>query len=117
MIPVYLLQNQIVIDFQLFPHSFNIDPSSGLISVKPCLQRVGEPPCIDFETKKRYVLTVSATDNNGQQVGGRRRSVQIIINILDRNDNPPRPEQNYLRYINEGQTVTINPLIVTVSLL
>ena len=88
-----------------------------MIIVKPCLQTPGKTPCIDYESKKRYVLTVAATDNNGNQVGGRRRTVQVIINILDRNDNPPQPEQNYLRYINEGETVTINPLVVQVRLL
>ena len=76
----------------------------------------GENPCIDYERKKRYVLTVAATDDGGNTVTGRTRSVQVIVNVLDVNDNPPRPEDSYLRYIYEGNTVTVNPLIIEVDL-
>ncbi|XP_012934695.1 cadherin-87A isoform X2 [Aplysia californica] len=93
------------------PEHFEIDRITGLLTVKDCLTP-GKPPCIDYERKKRYVLTVAATDNLGDITNGRTRSVQVIVNILDVNDNFPRPEASYLRYILEGNTVTVNPLII-----
>lgn len=74
----------------------------------------GAAPCIDYERKRLYSLTVSATDNLGQPIT-RARSVPLVINVLDENDNEPKIDLSYTRYINEDQWVTINPLLIEVS--
>ena len=97
--------------------SFSIDYMTGVITVQNCLPpgSPGEDPCINFERKKKYALSVAATDNNGDRTTGRSRTVQVMVNVLDVNDNAPQPEASYIRYINEMETVTINPLIIEVE--
>ncbi|XP_055876321.1 cadherin-87A-like [Biomphalaria glabrata] len=99
--------------FGNIPPHFAINPKSGDVTVASCNGNVGVgPECIDYERKKVYSLTVSATDNNGN---GLTRSVPLVIYILDENDNVPKLETSYVRWIYEGQTVTINPLIINAT--
>ncbi|CAL1530727.1 unnamed protein product [Lymnaea stagnalis] len=107
------------IRYKLFgniPPNFQIDEITGVIRVADCSPRVpGQTPCIDYEKKREYVLTVAATDNLGDPNTGRTKSVPLTVYILDENDNVPQPEASYVRYINEEETVTINPLIINAS--
>ncbi|GFO04281.1 cadherin-87a [Plakobranchus ocellatus] len=99
------------IRYQLYgniPPHFTLDPISGVVRVADCATP-GEVPCIDYERKQSYTLTVSATDNNGA-ADGRTRSVQLIIDVEDENDVRPAIEAIYERYILENERVTINPL-------
>ncbi|BFZ17793.1 hypothetical protein BsWGS_20832 [Bradybaena similaris] len=95
------------------PPHFQIDELTGVVTVAPCNppNQVGVAPCIDYERKRVYSLTVSATDNKGIPVT-RARSVSLVINVLDENDNEPKIDLRYTRYINEDQWVTINPLLI-----
>ena len=95
-------------------HSFQIDEDSGVVTVAQCSGTPGEFPCIDFERKQKYTLTVSATDMKGA-ADGRTRSVTLIINIEDENDVKPAIEKSYERFIFENERVTINPLRIDVS--
>ena len=88
---------------------------TGVVTVAPCASP-GEIPCIDYEQKRKYTLTASATDNKGAE-DGRTRSVQLIIDIVDENDVPPAIEALYERYILENEQVTINPLRIDVSMI
>ncbi|CAG5119658.1 unnamed protein product, partial [Candidula unifasciata] len=95
------------------PPHFQINEVTGVVSVAPCNapNQPGTAPCIDYERKRNYTLTASATDNLGGSES-RTRSVQLFINVLDDNDNDPKIDSIYVRYINEDQMVTINPLLI-----
>ncbi|RUS73609.1 hypothetical protein EGW08_018632 [Elysia chlorotica] len=95
------------------PPHFAIDPRTGVVTVASCATP-GQVPCIDFERKQKYTLTVSATDDVGGD-NGRTRSVELIINIIDVNDVKPAIEGLYERYIQENERVTINPLRIDVT--
>lgn len=64
---------------------FRIDQTSGVVFVENC-PTPGAGSCIDYEKKHRYDMTVTARDNNGL---GQAVTINLIINILDVNDNPP----------------------------
>ncbi|KAH9513024.1 hypothetical protein Btru_035618 [Bulinus truncatus] len=98
------------------PAHFTINPLTGEVQVAACSGTPGVgPQCIDYEKKKVYSLVVSATDALEDPKIGLTRSVQLIINILDENDVVPGLESSYVRYMYEGETVTINPLIVNAT--
>ncbi|KAJ0177573.1 hypothetical protein K1T71_006446 [Dendrolimus kikuchii] len=64
---------------------FAVDNRSGVISVAPCLTP-GQPPCLDYETRKDYFLQLKATDDDGS---GQSTVVSLHISVEDSNDNPP----------------------------
>lgn len=82
---------------------FDIDSQSGLVSVAPCATP-GTKDCIDYEKKDQYVLTVIATDMNGDEKKGLPRYQQLTIDILDDNDNAPKfnyPGDLIISYVEE----------------
>ncbi|XP_075975917.1 cadherin 87A isoform X2 [Anticarsia gemmatalis] len=64
---------------------FRVDNRSGVITVAPC-ETPGQPPCLDYETRKDYFLQYKATDDDGQ---GQMTVVSLQISLTDSNDNPP----------------------------
>ena len=68
---------------------------------------------LDYETRKKYQLTVEATDT-----GGLRDSVPLTITLLDVNDNAPqflRPE--YRAFVKENRPDFDRGVTVQVSVL
>ncbi|XP_050390915.1 cadherin-87A [Patella vulgata] len=91
---------------------FAIESRTGAITVKSC-STPGVRPCIDYEDRKQYQLTVMARDENGQ---GRESTGSLTVNIENINDNRPQFRlPSYLRYINEGEILTIDPLVVSIT--
>jgi len=68
---------------------FSVDPVSGAIRTKSC-PTPGRAPCLDFETRSNYYLTLQVTDDQGR---GNSALVPLRIDLRDVNDNPPRFEQ------------------------
>lgn len=64
---------------------FNVNRKTGEITVAQC-ETPGVKPCLDFEDKQKYYLTLKATDDNGN---GLSSVVSLMINLLDANDNTP----------------------------
>ncbi|CAB3226941.1 unnamed protein product [Arctia plantaginis] len=64
---------------------FQVDNRSGVITVAPC-PTPGQPPCLDYETRKDYFLQYKATDDDGS---GQTTVVSLQISLTDSNDNPP----------------------------
>lgn len=62
-----------------------LDPISGILTVN------SEAPVFDREQVARHFVTAEARDELGM---GNRNTVQIIINVLDKNDNAPIFLQN-----------------------
>ncbi|XP_025090736.1 cadherin-87A-like isoform X2 [Pomacea canaliculata] len=88
---------------------FTIDQMTGVVSVSDCAQP-GKNPCLDYEFRNRYDLTVVATDNRGT---GLSRPAALVINVLNVNDNPPRFSlASITRSIDELKVVTNDPLIL-----
>lgn len=95
---------------------FRIEPQTGWVTVGPCPTQPGRPECLDYETQRRYDLTATATDENGADTG-RTNTAPLTIHIRDENDNSPGfLLPSYTEYIREGDLITVNPLIVEVSL-
>ncbi|RXG71807.1 Cadherin-23 [Armadillidium vulgare] len=87
---------------------FLVNSSSGAISVAPCGIRAA---CLDFEHQNLYSLTLSGTDG-----GGRVTSVNVFIDVLDVNDNPPSFDRvEYRRTVDEGASYFDPPLVVKAS--
>lgn len=83
----------------------NLNPMTGIITIK---QSPGQT--FDRELISRHFLTVEARDDLGQ---GNRNTVQIIINIEDVNDNPPKFVQTkYEVRLLENKLSFENPLFV-----
>ena len=70
--------------------SFSIDSSTGQLKVKDHL---------DYETKKKYHVTVHGYDATDARVGG----INVIINVTDLND-PPKPP---IRLVRRSQTFSL----------
>lgn len=69
--------------------------------------------CLDFEHQNLYSLTLSGTDG-----GGRVTSVNVFIDVLDVNDNPPSFDRvEYRRTVDEGASYFDPPLVVKVLLI
>lgn len=86
---------------------------TGVVSVSDCAQP-GKNPCLDYEFRNRYDLTVVATDNRGT---GLSRPAALVINVLNVNDNPPRFSlASITRSIDELKVVTNDPLILQVRI-
>ena len=63
--------------------------------------------CLDFEERQTFSLTYTATDGGGQQT-----TTNLIINIEDVNDNPPRFDRGeYKRVVREGD-VSFDPALI-----
>nr|XP_034314660.1 cadherin-87A isoform X2 [Crassostrea gigas] len=91
---------------------FRIDPTSGVVFVENC-PTPGAGSCIDYEKKHRYDMTVTARDNNGL---GQAVTINLIINILDVNDNPPAfTTSDYTSYIEESKIEPSPVVIVTAN--
>ncbi|KAK6187126.1 hypothetical protein SNE40_005218 [Patella caerulea] len=91
---------------------FAIESRTGAVTVKSC-PTPGLRPCIDYEDRKQYQLTVMARDENGR---GRESTGSLTVNIENINDNKPQFRlPSYLRYINEGEILTIDPLVVSIT--
>ncbi|KAB7498891.1 Cadherin-23 [Armadillidium nasatum] len=87
---------------------FLVNSTSGAISVAPCGIRAA---CLDFEHQNLYSLTLSGTDG-----GGRVTSVNVFIDVLDVNDNPPSFDRvEYRRTVDEGASYFDPPLVVKAS--
>lgn len=74
--------------YQLSGHGadlFKVDNRSGVITVAACATP-GQPPCLDYETRKDYFLQYKATDDDGS---GQMTVVSLQISLTDSNDNPP----------------------------
>ena len=68
---------------------FSVDSVNGTIRTKSC-PTPGRAPCLDFETRSNYYLTLQVTDDQGR---GNSALVPLRIDLRDVNDNPPRFEQ------------------------
>ncbi|XP_012545103.1 cadherin-87A [Bombyx mori] len=64
---------------------FDVDKRSGVISVAEC-PTPGQPPCLDYESRKDYFLQYKATDDYGN---GQMTVVSLQISLIDANDNAP----------------------------
>ena len=100
---------------KLFPFTRFQISDDGTVSVTLCATP-GVFPCIDFERKQRYDLTVRAEDNLRNQ-GFLASTQPLTIYITDVNDNRPVfVNLRYVRSIREGDTITTDPLLINVSL-
>ncbi|MCL4117088.1 UNVERIFIED_CONTAM: hypothetical protein GTU68_057246, partial [Idotea baltica] len=87
---------------------FLVNSSTGEISVAPC---GAQSACLDFEHQNLYSLTFSSTDG-----GGRITSVNVFIDVIDVNDNPPSFDKvEYRRTVDEGVSYFDPPLFVKAS--
>ncbi|KAK3593636.1 hypothetical protein CHS0354_025527 [Potamilus streckersoni] len=89
---------------------FQIDPITGIVRVKSCFEPSTIIGCLDYETVPSYLFTVIARDNDGT---GIPVPVDLKINIIDENDNPPIfGPQSYSSYIKEGDLVPSPTVVV-----
>ncbi|XP_063226687.1 cadherin-87A isoform X2 [Bacillus rossius redtenbacheri] len=90
--------------------SFSVNNKTGVVSVAPCATP-GVAPCLDYEKKSMYFLTLKATDNDGK---GHSAVVTLVISLLDANDNSPVfPNHNYRAAIDEGANKFEPALIIS----
>lgn len=86
---------------------FNLNSKTGALLVANCLTP-GLSPCLDFERKTHYNLTVTAYDGFGLN-----STVPLRIQLLDANDNVPRFERSlYETEIEENADHFDTPLFV-----
>lgn len=75
--------------------------ASGAIRTLPC-PTPGQAPCLDFETRSAYFVTLKVTDDQGR---GNSALVPLRIGLVDVNDNPPRFEKFLFHAtVDEGAT-------------
>ncbi len=87
--------------------SFIIDNSTGLLQIAP-----GQT--LDREKQSKIILTVSAEDAPGKPSERRKTSVEVIIDVLDVNDNPPMfTQKSYSAVIPENSD--LNALVANLS--
>ena len=80
---------------------FAVDEQSGMLKISPC-STPGRAPCLDYETRSTYFLTLQVKDDQGR---GNSAMVPIRIDLVDVNDNPPRFEQFIFHAsVDEGAT-------------
>ena len=78
---------------------FIIDHETAAIRTAPCATP-GRSPCLDYETRSTYFLTLKVGDDQGR---GNNAMVPLRIDLVDSNDNPPRFEQPLFRVsVDEG---------------
>lgn len=91
---------------------FQANRYTGKVVVAECATP-GSGNCIDKEQKDTYIVNFEAWDNYGE---GLMASVKLTIHVIDDNDNTPTfALDQYVRYIDEGQTVPDPELKVVVS--
>lgn len=87
--------------------SFTINNNTGLLQIAP-----GQT--LDREKQSKIVLTVSAEDAPGKPSEKRKATVEVIIDVLDVNDNPPMfSQKSYSAVIPENSNV--NALVANLS--
>jgi len=75
--------------------------ASGSIHTLLC-ETPGKAPCLDFESRSAYFVTLKVTDDQGR---GNSALVPLRIGLVDINDNPPRFEQFLFHArVDEGAT-------------
>lgn len=73
----------------------------------------GSGNCLDYEQQNVYVVNFEAWDKFGED---KMSSIKLTIRLIDDNDNSPTfALDEYVRYIDEGQTVPDPELKVQVS--
>ncbi|XP_023233383.1 cadherin-23-like [Centruroides sculpturatus] len=83
---------------------FKVDTDNGHIKIANC----GKKTCLDYEMQKDYSLTYEAEDG-----GGKVSSVNLFIEVLDINDNPPQfLKDEYICELQENAKEIIPPLFV-----
>ncbi len=87
--------------YKLDPPSkyFGIVYNTGQIYVKDCATP-GFGDCLDYERQQDYKLNVVARDKCGE---GLFSNATVSITVTNRNDNPPRVDQDYVTSILEGE--------------
>ena len=79
---------------------FSVD-SNGTIRTQPC-PTPGQSPCLDYETRSTYYVTLRVTDDQGR---GNSALVPLKISLVDVNDNPPLFEKFlWMATVDEGAT-------------
>lgn len=69
-------------------------------TVKHEKHKLGQHPCLDYETQTDYFLNYQATDNEGR---GQMSVTSLRISVLDANDSPPQCENSmYRATLDEG---------------
>ena len=91
---------------------FFVRPETGEIGINACdVSFISDlyETCLDYETQPAFSLIYTATDG-----GGKSTSVNLVIEVLDVNDNPPifLPGLNLTGEVNEGEKRFIPPLIL-----
>lgn len=87
--------------------SFAIDNQTGLLQIAP-------GRTLDREKQSQIVLTVSAEDAPGKPSEKRITTVEVIVDILDVNDNPPTfSQKSYSAVIPENSD--LNALVANLS--
>jgi len=91
---------------------FQVLPETGDISVASCGAENEIIPtgksCLDYEDRKSFSLTYTATDGGGQTT-----TTNLVIRIEDVNDNHPEFGLNeYRRVVREGDSVFEPPLFI-----
>lgn len=80
---------------------FSVDPLTGNIRTQTCATP-GRAPCLDYETRAVYFLTLKVTDDEGR---GNSALVSLRIDLRDANDNPPRFDLLVFHtFVDEGAT-------------
>ncbi|XP_036356531.1 cadherin-87A-like isoform X3 [Octopus sinensis] len=91
---------------------FSLNQITGVVTVSNCLSP-GISPCLDYEVKRQYNLTVLIVDNKNNPSNLQKKQVELIINILDENDNAPIFSQSvYYGKILEGNTNMLDDVLV-----
>lgn len=87
--------------------SFIINNETGLLQIAP-----GQT--LDREKQSQIILTVSAEDAPGKPSEKRKTTVEVIVDILDVNDNPPSfSQKSYSAVIPENSD--LNALVANLS--
>ncbi|CAI9717000.1 cadherin-87A-like isoform X1 [Octopus vulgaris] len=91
---------------------FSLNQITGVVTVSNC-PSPGISPCLDYEVKRQYNLTVLIVDNKNNPSNLQKKQVELIINILDENDNAPIFSQSvYYGKILEGNTNMLDDVLV-----
>uniref|UniRef100_A0A0L8G475 Cadherin domain-containing protein n=1 Tax=Octopus bimaculoides TaxID=37653 RepID=A0A0L8G475_OCTBM len=92
--------------------SFSLDQITGVVAVSNC-PTPGKSPCLDYEVKQQYNLTVLIVDNKNDPSNLQKKQVELIINLQDANDNAPIfSESVYYGKILEGNTNLLNDVLL-----
>ena len=93
---------------------FSVKPETGEIVVAACgaeneiIESFQGESCLDYEERKTFSLTYTATDGGGQAT-----TTNLIIKLLDVNDNHPKFEiTEYRRVVRQSDTIFEPPLFI-----